>query len=114
MMNLHKNGIRLVLLSLCCGISATSYASSPQAWEDHLNEVKTKCIQASNLFHAKAAGDLIGFDDTVGFDVLALEGTIKKSPSTELCLYDKKTQVAHIADSSRLFVTQTVEPSSPE
>lgn len=98
------NMLFVICISL---ISNTSYASSSDSWNEHGKEVAEKCIKAANLKNAKAAGDLITYDDAVGFDALLIKGTypqahMNKQPGKALCLFDRKSRTAYIAEADNL------------
>ncbi len=51
-----------------------AFSSSSEAWAEHEKEVYASCLAASGLKDAKAHSKITGFDDTIGYDVLIVEG----------------------------------------
>jgi hypothetical protein len=86
-------------------------ASTPEAWSAYQQEVVKTCVAASSLRHARAAGERIDFDDEVGFSALLIAGEypqphMRAQHGRELCLFDKHTRTATMADADRLISTQ--------
>ncbi len=83
-------------------------ASTPEAWSAYQQEVVKTCVAASSLRHARAAGERVDFDDDVGLSALLIAGEyaqphLKGQRGRELCLFDKHTRTARIADADRLL-----------
>jgi hypothetical protein len=92
-------------------------ASTPEAWSAYQQEVVKTCVAASSLRHARAAGERIDFDDDVGLSALLIAGEypqphMKGQHGRELCLFDKRTRTARMADADRLISAQAV-PALP-
>ena len=101
----------------CCWLgialvgASVAPASTPQAWSAYQQEVVKTCLAASSLRHARAAGERIDFDDEVGLSALLIAGEypqphMKSQRGRELCLFDKRTRTARMADADRLSSTQ--------
>lgn len=94
---------KMVLVWLIASIIIpVNYASTESAWQKDKQEIISKCVQASQLSKSKAAGEIIYYDDEVGFAALVLHGIypqkhMNKRPGTELCLFDRKKHVAHVS-----------------
>lgn len=92
-------------------------ASTPEAWSAYQQEVVKTCVAASSLRHARAAGERIDFDDDVGLSVLLIAGEypqphMKRQRGRELCLFNKHTRTARMADADNLISAQPV-PAVP-
>jgi hypothetical protein len=104
--------IRFALVSsLAMAAALPAAASSPDAWAAYRKEVVTACTHATDLRRARAAGDVIDYDDTVGRSALVVTGTypqryMKNRTGRVLCLFDKKTRTAHVAEADRLIATK--------
>ena len=86
-------------------------ASTPEAWSAYQQEVVKTCVAASSLRHARAAGERIDFDDEVGLSVLLIAGEypqphMKSQRGRELCLFNKHTRTARMADADHLISAQ--------
>jgi hypothetical protein len=82
-------------------------ASSPDAWASHRSEVISKCGIASGLKDAKLVGDLVEYDDSVGFTAALIAGIypqphMRNQPGRSLCLFDKRSRTAHAAPADAL------------
>jgi hypothetical protein len=81
--------------------------STPEAWSAYEKEVTSACVAASHLRHARPGGQRVDFDDSVGYSVLVIVGRypqhhMKNRPGRELCLFDKRTRTATVADADGL------------
>ena len=103
--------IRVPMMTLACaaGIAASgpAFPASPEAWSSHKAEVVAKCTKASGLKDAKLVGELIEYDDSVGFTAALIAGTypqahMRNQPGRSLCLFDKRTRLAHAAPADSL------------
>lgn len=93
------------VVGLACSPPAS--ASSPDAWSSHKTEVVAKCSQASGLKDAKLVGELIEYDDGVGYTAALIAGAypqphMRNQPGTSLCLFDKRSRTAHAAPADDL------------
>ncbi|MBN8954310.1 MULTISPECIES: hypothetical protein [unclassified Rhizobium] len=82
--------------------SAQSYASSERAWDALFAKVNGTCIGMSRMNTPEVSAPIV-FDDATGKVGLLLRGSIGKSKAAVqnvnlLCLYDKKTGKASIAE----------------
>ncbi|WP_211454028.1 hypothetical protein [Collimonas antrihumi] len=81
-----------------------TFASSPDAWQEHRAMVTASCINASHLKAAKPVVSApVEFPDEIGYTALLLQGSypqshMKNRKGRELCLFDKKTQKAYISE----------------
>jgi hypothetical protein len=87
-------------------------AATPEAWSAYEQEVVKTGVAASSLRHARAAGERIDFDDEVGFSALLIAGEYPQPHMStrhgrELCLFNKHTRTATMADADRLISTQS-------
>lgn len=90
---------------LACSLQAV--ASSPDARSSHKAEVVSKCSQASGLKNPKLVGELIEYDDGVGYTAALVAGTypqphMRNQPGRSLCLFDKRSRKAHAAPADDL------------
>jgi hypothetical protein len=77
-------------------------ASTPEAWSAHAQEVIGACAAASGLRQPHAAGELIEFDDRVGYTAVLIAGHYPQpqmhgARGRVLCLFDKRTRQANIS-----------------
>jgi hypothetical protein len=98
-----------VVLGFVAGLSGAhpTLASSPDAWASHKSEVIAKCSVASGLKDAKLVGELIEYDDSVGFTAALIAGIypqphMRNQPGRSLCLFDKRSRTAHAAPADAL------------
>lgn len=99
--------LRLTTLSLLLCFNSL-HASSPDAWEEHQQEVQQKCLAASQLNDARVAGALVSYPDETGFDALLVSGHypqahMKQQPGLELCLFDRSNREAVLAEADKLL-----------
>jgi hypothetical protein len=92
-------GIATLILALGAYPSA---ASTPEAWSAHAQEVVSACAAASGLNKPHAAGDLIEFQDSVGYTAVLIAGRYPQphmhgTRGRVLCLFDKRTRQANIS-----------------
>ena len=88
-------------------MAGTVLASTPQAWSAYDAEVLKACVAASSLRNPHAAGQRVDFDDSIGYSALLLSGSypqphMKNQPGRELCLFDRRTRTAVIAEADGL------------
>jgi len=99
---------RLLLLALAClAALPPALASSANAWATHKVEVVSKCSQASGLKEPRLIGDLIEYDDRVGYSVALIAGLypqphMRQQPGRSLCLFNKRSRTAHAAPADAL------------
>lgn len=67
---------RVVAGSLVCLLlgSAPAWASTAEAWQAHDAMVRAACLKASGLRQVRAVGQVLPFDDEVGYSALLLQG----------------------------------------
>jgi hypothetical protein len=92
-------------------------ASTPEAWSAYDQEVVKACVGASSLRDARAAGTRVDFDDSVGYSALLIIGRypqphMQNQPGRELCLFDKRTRTAVVADADSLIIRKAA-PAAP-
>ncbi len=93
----------LIFAALAIVISFSVSASSPEAVDEHRKEANSKCSQASNLLQARAEGNLIEFDDSVGYTALIIQGHypqryMNNRVGRVLCLFNRTTRKAYVAE----------------
>lgn len=98
----------LLGLGLAFTFAAPVHASSDAAWAAHRRDVVNACLQATDLGQARPAGDLIEFDDRIGLTALAVTGIeaskgAKPRRARVLCIFDRKTRYAQVADADALL-----------
>ncbi|WP_305826816.1 hypothetical protein [Pseudomonas aeruginosa] len=89
---------RVVAGSLVCLLlgSAPAWASTAEAWQAHDAMVRAACLKASGLRQVRAVGQVLPFDDEVGYSALLLQGR-------ELCLYRRATGKASVSEADALL-----------
>ncbi|MBD2104823.1 hypothetical protein [Leptolyngbya sp. FACHB-261] len=97
-------------------VGGVAEASSPEAWTQHEREVRSRCLALSGLRNAQAVGEIVGFDDRVGYDALLVRGNYAQAQMNNqtgqvLCLFDRRTRRAYISDAENLM--QPRRPQSP-
>ena len=95
----RKFGIAALVLLMT---AVQSYASSEGAWDSLFAKVNGTCIGMSRMKTPEVSAPIV-FDDAIGKVGLLLRGSIGKSKTAVhnvnlLCLYDKKTGKASIAE----------------
>lgn len=108
----QRSGCWTVLVTAAAGSAA---ASTPQAWSAYDAEVLKACAAASLLKNPHAAGERVDFDDATGYSALLLAGTypqphMKNQPGRELCLFDRRTRTAVIAEADGLARAKSAVP----
>lgn len=87
-------------------------ASSPQAWDAQRRQLREACRQASALRQTRPLGDPVDFPELVAL----LQGGIYPQPhmagrrGRELCLFDKRSGRARVAEADRLLQPEAVAP----
>jgi hypothetical protein len=84
-----------------------AHASSPEAWAAHKAEVAAKCKQASGLKNPRLVGQLVEYDDSVGFTAALIVGVypqphMRQQPGRSLCLFDRRNRTAQAAPADSL------------
>jgi hypothetical protein len=97
----ERCGAGLATLVLALG-APTARTSTPEAWSAHAQEVVSACTAASGLNRAHAAGELIEFNDSVGYTAVLIAGHYPQAhmhgaSGRVLCLFDKRTRQANIS-----------------
>jgi hypothetical protein len=82
-------------------------ASSPDAWEQHYQEVTANCLKVSGLQNAEPAGEIISYSDDAGYDALLVRGNypqphMNNQVGQVLCLFNRQTRQAFATDADRL------------
>ena len=81
------------------------FPSSPEAWQQHNKEVISTCLKLSGLHNARPVGEIAGFDDSIGYDVLLIRGNypqpyMKNAKATYYCLFNRRTRKASVTETS--------------
>lgn len=97
-----------LLLGAVAGTASVAAGSTPQAWREYAQEVISACTAISGLRSALPAGERVDFDDRVGYSTLLLAGHypqphMKDLPARELCLFDKRTRTAAVAEADGII-----------
>lgn len=97
----------LPVLIAGCLLASAAHSAPPDPWQAHYQEVKLRCLQASGLLNAKAAGEVVSFPDQVGYDALLLRGSQVVAPNKTrraelLCLFDRRSRQPHLAEAAHL------------
>ncbi|NWL77079.1 hypothetical protein DM872_09460 [Pseudomonas taiwanensis] len=100
-----KNPLLLLLATL---LGSQAFASSDQAWKEHDARLLSACKAVSSLKDVRPAGQPVLFDDRLGLTALVLEGRypqphMKNQRGRELCLFERKSRKAHIAEADALL-----------
>lgn len=100
---------RVVAGSLVCLLlgSAPAWASTAEAWQAH----DAWCVppaEASGLRQVRAVGQVLPFDDEVGYSALLLQGRypqphMQGRQGRELCLYRRATGKASVSEADALL-----------
>lgn len=103
-----KNPFPLLFATL---LAAQAHASSDQAWKEHDARLLSACKAVSGLQDVHPAGQPVLFDDRLGLTALMLEGRypqphMKDQRGRELCLFERKSRKAHIAEADTLLDTR--------
>ncbi|MEM4990767.1 hypothetical protein V8G57_25490 [Collimonas sp. H4R21] len=97
----------IILMCDCMSWTINAQASSANAWIKHHENVVDSCIKISQLNDAKPAGSPVEFPDSAGYTAIMLQGhmlkgSMKKAKSRALCLFNKRTQTAYVADAEMM------------
>lgn len=84
-------------------VTFSSFASSDEAWKALDKNIQKSCLAISALQEKKVEGKRIDFSDDVGYSAVVISGSYKSknsspAPGKELCLYNRKTQSASLAE----------------
>lgn len=84
------------------------HATAPDAWAAYYKQVTASCVEASGLRDARPLGDPVDFDDRVGYTAMVIQGRypqshMKNKRGRMLCLFDKRSQTAHIAPADAMI-----------
>ncbi len=88
--------------------SAPAWASTAEAWQAHDAMVRAACLKASGLRQVRAVGQVLPFDDEVGYSALLLQGRypqphMQGRQGRELCLYRRATGKASVSEADALL-----------
>lgn len=83
-------------------------ASSEQAWQAQERDMRERCLAASQLQQARIAGEPVLFDDRLNISALMISGRypqphMQGQRGRELCLYQRSSGTAHIAEADQLI-----------
>ena len=100
-----RNANTFLLISLL--LSPLAHASSEAAWQENDHNRQQACLKASGLKSVRVVGKPIHYDDSVGYDVLLLEGRypqkhMKNQVGRELCLYQRQSGKASVSEADTL------------
>ncbi|MBD9413787.1 hypothetical protein IB234_04345 [Pseudomonas sp. PDM16] len=89
-------------------VAGQAQASSEQAWQAQERDMRERCLAASQLQQARIAGEPVLFDDQLGISALVISGRypqphMQGQRGRELCLYQRSSGTAHIAEADRLI-----------
>jgi hypothetical protein len=92
----------LVIAAAAALAAAPAFASTDAAWAASNRAGAAACIAAANLARASVSAPL-NFSDQVGRDAFLVRGTYKQrfmkgAKGTMLCLYDRRTHRAEVAE----------------
>ena len=92
----------LILAGALAAIATPAAASTTAAWAASAKAGKAACIKASDFARPTATGP-VGFSDQVGRDAYLVRGMykqrfMKNAWGTMLCLYDRRTHRAEVAE----------------
>ncbi|MDK2351893.1 hypothetical protein P0F76_22435 [Pseudomonas paraeruginosa] len=96
-------------LLTCALLGATpAGASTAEAWQAHDAAVRAACLKASGLRQARPVGQVLPFDDEVGYSALLLQGRypqphMQGRQGRELCLYRRATGKASVSEADALL-----------
>jgi hypothetical protein len=106
---MHEIRTLLTIAACAAGLAGTApaLASAPESWSSHKAEVIAKCAKASGLKDAKLVGEIVEYDDAVGYTAALFTGTypqphMKNQPGRSLCLFDKRSRAVHAAPADAL------------
>jgi hypothetical protein len=94
---------------LTLSVSLCAKASSTAAWNAHDKRVAQRCLAASHLEDPSISSQPVLFSDRMGYTALLMTGRaahskpnrlalIDSNTRHELCLYQRKTRVAHVQE----------------
>jgi hypothetical protein len=100
---------RIYIVLIIC-FTQSAFASSDEAWAAHYQEVEASCLTRSGLRAPRAVGNISSFSDEVAYDALLIVGHypqphMKNAQSSVLCLFNRKTRVAEVAEMSGLSLS---------
>jgi hypothetical protein len=89
-----------ILLAILVAAPAT--ASTEAAWKASARQGRQACIATAHLLRPTVSA-AVGFSDRTGYDAMLVRGTypqkfMKGAKGTMLCLYDRRTHRAEIAE----------------
>ncbi|MFZ9311573.1 MAG: hypothetical protein ACO24O_08745 [Arenimonas sp.] len=92
----------LLSLLMASAVPAIASASSPSALSTYQKEVVSKCGTASGLKSPKLVGDVVEYDDSIGYSAALISGTypqphMRNAPGHSLCLFNKRSRKAAAA-----------------
>lgn len=97
----------LALMLICIAMSNAN-ASSNEAWAQDDLAMKAACLKASQLKNSQLSGDIMMFDDQVGYSAQVISGRYPQSdmngrPGRELCLWKRDTRTAQVVEADTLL-----------
>lgn len=99
---------KLILLTICLVVMPAAHASSSEAWAADAKAMKKACLKASQLKNSMAEGEIMMFDDRVGYSALVISGRypqahMNNKRGRELCLWRRDAQKAYITEADTLL-----------
>ncbi|MBZ6394004.1 MULTISPECIES: hypothetical protein [Pantoea] len=87
--------------------SSLAYASTDTAWQQSRQVMTQACINASTLSKVRVLGEIIDYDDSVGYSALLLEGRypqpqMRNKRGRELCLFQRSSGRASVSEADQL------------
>ena len=98
--------MRHLLATVLFAFAAPAFSSTPAAIAQGMTDAKAACRKASDLKNAAALGTPVLFSDTMGKTAVLITGIwrpthMKGARATMLCLYDRASRTAEIAEAKR-------------
>lgn len=98
--------MRRLFVTAALVFAVPASASTPAAMAQGMTDAKAACRKASDLKNAAALGTPVLFSDTMGKTAVLITGIwrpthMKGARATMLCLYDRASRTAEIAEAKR-------------
>ena len=88
-------------------VSRSTFASSPDAWDEFRQKVASNCVALAVAGNFRAATAQVDPFGTESYGVALVTGTLKKGvgPASVICVMDKKTGKAELSGESKDWVS---------